>query len=431
MEEDMAQGDRSSGYLNEKRETMPKEERRDYLNGKLREFVQYTYNHSRAMRGKLEAAKIKPGEIKTIDDLQRLPITTKFDLVEMQKANLPFGGFEGVPLNKMRRIYILPGLIYEPGEWEYWDTRWAEALYACGFRPGDIVQNTFNYHMWPFAFMLDESLRMLGCTTVPTGVGNTQMQVKIMHQLKVTGYVGTPSFLMSIAERAEAMEFDLGKDFSLKVGFVGAEMLPETLRQRLEGDFGMTIRQCYGTVDVGCLGYECIEKRGMHVPDDVIVEIVDRDTGNRVPNGSPGEVVATNFNHTFPMIRYGTGDLSFISEEPCPCGRTSMRLMKILGRTDQVTKVKGTFIHPWQTDELMAKYPEVDKYQVVVSRSGYVDEMTFLVELADDSVDRDLLKGRLERDIQEALNVKGTVEFVRKGVIFDKHKKIEDKRRWE
>jgi len=427
----MAQGDRSSGYLNEKRETMPKEERRDYLNGKLREFVQYTYNHSRAMRGKLEAAKIKPGEIKTIDDLQRLPITTKFDLVEMQKANLPFGGFEGVPLNKMRRIYILPGLIYEPGEWEYWDTRWAEALYACGFRPGDIVQNTFNYHMWPFAFMLDESLRMLGCTTVPTGVGNTQMQVKIMHQLKVTGYVGTPSFLMSIAERAEAMEFDLGKDFSLKVGFVGAEMLPETLRQRLEGDFGMTIRQCYGTVDVGCLGYECIEKRGMHVPDDVIVEIVDRDTGNRVPNGSPGEVVATNFNHTFPMIRYGTGDLSFISEEPCPCGRTSMRLMKILGRTDQVTKVKGTFIHPWQTDELMAKYPEVDKYQVVVSRSGYVDEMTFLVELTDDSMDRDLLKGRLERDIQEALNVKGTVEFVRKGVIFDKHKKIEDKRRWE
>ena len=431
MEEDMAQGDRSSGYLNEKRETMPKEERRDYLNGKLREFVQYTYNHSRAIKGKLEAAKIKPGEIKTIDDLQRLPITTKFDLVEMQKANLPFGGFEGVSLNKMRRIYILPGLIYEPGEWEYWDTRWAEALYACGFRPGDIVQNTFNYHMWPFAFMLDESLRMLGCTTVPTGVGNTQMQVKIMHQLKVTGYVGTPSFLMSIAERAEAMEFDLGKDFSLKVGFVGAEMLPETLRQRLEGDFGMTIRQCYGTVDVGCLGYECIEKRGMHVPDDVIVEIVDRDTGNRVPNGSPGEVVATNFNHTFPMIRYGTGDLSFISEEPCPCGRTSMRLMKILGRTDQVTKVKGTFIHPWQTDELMAKYPEVDKYQVVVSRSGYVDEMTFLVELTDDSMDRDLLKGRLERDIQEALNVKGTVEFVRKGVIFDKHKKIEDKRRWE
>ena len=410
---------------------MPQEERRNYLNGKLREIVQYAYNHSRAVREKLEGAKIKPQEIKTIDDLQRLPITTKFDLVEMQKANLPFGGLEGVPLNKMRRIYILPGLIYEPGEWEYWDTRWAEAMYACGFRPGDIVQNTFNYHMWPFAFMLDESLRMLGCTTVPTGVGNTQMQVKIMHQLKVTGYVGTPSFLMSIAERAEAMEFDLGKDFSLKVGFVGAEMLPETLRQRLEGDFGMTIRQCYGTVDVGCLGYECIEKRGMHVPDDVIVEIVDRDTGNRVPNGSPGEVVATNFNHTFPMIRYGTGDLSFISEEPCPCGRTSMRLMKILGRTDQVTKVKGTFIHPWQTDELMAKYPEVDKYQVVVSRSGYVDEMTFLVELADDSVDRDLLKGRLERDIQEALNVKGKVEFVRKGVIFDKHKKIEDKRRWE
>ena len=427
----MAKMDRSSGYFNEKRETMPQEERRDYLNGKLREFVQYIYSHSRAVREKLEAAKIKPQEIKTIDDLQRLPITKKFDLVEMQKDNLPFGGFEGVPIKKMRRIYILPGLIYEPGEWEYRDTRLAEALFACGFRPGDIAQNTFNYHMWPFAFMLDDSLKMLGCTTVPTGAGNTQMQVKIMHQLKVTGYVGTPSFLMSIAERAGAMGFDLRKDFSLRVGFVGAEMLPETLRERLEGDFGMTIRQCYGTVDVGCLGYECIEKQGMHVPDDVIVEIVDTDTGKRVPNGSTGEIVATNFNRTFPMIRYGTGDLSFFSEEPCQCGRTSMRLMKILGRTDQVTKVRGTFIHPWQTDELMAKYPQVDKYQVVVTRSGYVDEMTFLVELADESVDRTLLKRRLEKDIQEALNVKGEVEFVQRGVIFDKHKKIEDKRRWE
>jgi phenylacetate-CoA ligase len=431
MEGDMAKGDRSSGYFNEKRETMPQEERRDYLNGKLGEFVKYAYEHSRAARGKLEAAKMRPEEIKTIDDLQRLPVTTKFDLVEMQKANVPFGGFEGVPLDKMRRIYILPGLIYEPGEWDYRDTRWAEALYACGFRAGDIAQNTFNYHMWPFAFMLDDSLKMLGCTTVPTGVGNTQMQVKIMHQLKVTGYVGTPSFLMSIAERAGAMGFDPKKDFSLRVGFVGAEMLPESLRERLERDFGMTIRQCYGTVDVGCLGYECIEKQGMHVPDDVIVEIVDPDTGQRVPDGSPGEIVATTFNRTFPMIRYGTGDLSFISEEPCPCGRTSLRLMKILGRTDQVTKVRGTFIHPWQTDELMAKYPQVDKYQVVVTRSRYVDEMTFLVELTDESVDKAPLKRRLEKDIQEALNVKGEVEFVRRGVIFDKHKKIEDKRSWE
>jgi phenylacetate-CoA ligase len=431
MEGYMARRDKDSNYFNEKRETMPQEKRRNYLDGKLREFVQHAHNHSKATREKLDAAKIKPGEIKTIDDLQRLPITRKFDLVEMQKAELPFGGFEGVPPKEMRRIYVLPGLIYEPGEWEYGDTRWAEAMYACGFRSGDIALNTLNYHLWPFAFMLDESLRMLGCTTVPTGVGNTQMQVTIMHQLKVTGYVGTPSFLMSIAERAGAMGFDLRKDFSLRVGFVGAEMLPESLRERLEGDFGMTVRQCYGTVDVGCLGYECLEKQGMHVPDDVIIEVVDPDTGNRVPNGSPGEIVATNFNRTFPMIRYGTGDLSFISGEACPCGRTSMRLMKILGRTDQVTKVRGTFIHPWQTDELMSKYPEVDKYQVVITRPGYADEMTFLVELADESLDTTVLKGRLEKDIQEALNLKGEVEFVRRGVIFDRAKKIEDKRKWE
>jgi phenylacetate-CoA ligase len=193
----------------------------------------------------------------------------------------------------------------------------------------------------------------------------------------------------------------------------------------------MIIRQCYGTVDVGCLGYECIERHGMHVPDDVIVEIVDPETGKKLPHGTAGEIVATNFNPTFPMIRYGTGDLSLISEDACPCGRTSMKLVKILGRTDQATKVRGTFIHPWQTDELMAKYPEVDKYQVVVTRSGYVDEMTFRIELVDESIDKALLKGRLERDIQETLNLSGEVECVGRGVIFDKHQKIKDERRWE
>jgi phenylacetate-CoA ligase len=427
----MAKGERTTGYFNEKRETMPQEERWDSLNEKLREIVTYAYKHSSTAKEKLGSVQVRPEEIHTIDDLQRLPITTKSDLVEMQKSKPPFGGLEGVPMEKMRRIYVLPGLIYEPGEWEYKDTRWTEGLYACGFRGGDIALNTLNYQMWPFAFMLDDSLKMLGCTTIPAGAGNTQMQVQIMHHLKVTGYVGTPSFLMSIAERAEGMGFDLRKDFSLDVGFVGAEMLPESLRERLEGNFDMTIRQCYGTVDVGCLGYECVEKEGMHIPDDVIVEIVDPETGKRLPLGATGEIVATNFHSTFPMIRYGTGDLSFLSEAPCPCGRTSTRLMKILGRTDQVTKVRGMFIHPWQTDELIVKYPEVDKYQVLVTRSGYLDEMTFRIELIDESIDKALLKGRLERDIQDTLNLKGEVEFVGRGVIFDKHQKIKDERRWE
>jgi phenylacetate-CoA ligase len=427
----MARGNRFSGYFNEQRETMLQEERRNSLNEKLREIVKYAYKHSSAARETLDSVQVRPEEIDTIDDLQRLPITTKSDLVEMQKSTPPFGGFDGVPIEKMRRIYVLPGLIYEPGEWEYKDTRWAEGLFACGFRVGDIALNTFNYQMWSFAFMLDDSLKVLGCTTIPAGAGNTQMQVQIMQQLRVTGYVGTPSFLMSIAERAEGMGFDLRKDFSVDVGFVGAEMLPESLRERLERSFDMTIRQCYGTVDVGCLGYECVEKEGMHIPDDVIVEIVDPETGKRLPLGITGEIVATNFNPTFPMIRYGTGDLSFLSEGPCPCGRTSVRLMKILGRTDQVTKVRGMFIHPWQTDELIAKYPEVDKYQVVVTRSGYVDEMTFRIELIDESIDKTVLKGRLERDIQDSLNLKGEVEFVGRGVIFDKHQKIKDERKWE
>jgi len=278
--------DRTKGYFKKNLETMAREKRLEYLNRKLKGIVQYAYRHSRAIRDKFDSAGLTPKEVQTMKDLEKVSITKKTDLIELQKKNPPFGGFEGVPIDRLRRIYISPGPIFEPGEEEYEEIGWVQAFLAAGFMPGDIAINTFSYHMVPFALnMVDNSLHRIGCITVPTGVGNTEQQVNIMKSLNVNAFCGTPSFLLNVAEKAEEMGLDCRGDLSLRVGFVAAEMLPESLRSKLEEKFGMIIRQGYGTADIGCLGYECMEKSGMHIPDDKIVEIVDPRTGKQLPPG--------------------------------------------------------------------------------------------------------------------------------------------------
>jgi phenylacetate-CoA ligase len=363
--------------------------------------------------------------------LEKLPILRMNDLLERQKRDVPFGGFDTIDPGRIRRVYTNPGLIWQPGEWEYQDTSWAEGLCGAGFKAGDRIINTFNYHMWPFAFMLDESAKMIGATVIPTGIGNTMMQVKIMEMLKVNGFMGTPSFIMTLAQRAEGMGMDLKKDICLETAFVGAEMLPESLRSRAEDELGMTVRQGYGTVFLGCIGYECLHMTGLHVPANILVEVVDPHTGRQVERGAVGEIVATNFNTSYPMIRLATGDLSMLALESCPCGRTGPMLKRILGRIDQATKVRGTFVHPWQADEVISRYPEVFKYQVVITRENHKDVMNFVVELKEEISRPEILCGRIERDIKDILTIKGVVRVVPRGTIPDLHKKIDDKRRWE
>lgn len=423
--------DRRHGFFLKEMETMSREKREAYQRDKLSKILLHGYLHSKAIRARFEKAGIKPVEIKDLKDLEKLPITKKADLVNAQKERLPFGGFEVLPEEGVRRIYVSPGPVYEPGEWDYDDIRWAQALYASGIRGGDIVLNTFNYHLTPLALMLDESLQMLKATVIPVGPGNISMQINLMRQLRVTGYIGTPSFLMAIIEAAEGMHLDPKKDLHLEATFVGAEMFPESLRHKLESKLDLLVRQGYGTVDVGCLGYECPEMRGMHIPEDVIVEIVDTETGKQMETGATGEIVATNFCKVFPMLRFATGDLSYLIEEPCPCGRTSLRLGKIMGRTDQVTKVWGIFIHPWQVDEMMAKFPVISNYQVVVTRKDYRDEMAIYVELKEEIADKIVLKKKLEKEIRETLKVPSEVVFTVKGGIPDRAKKIDDRRIWE
>jgi phenylacetate-CoA ligase len=332
----------------------------------------------------------------------------------------------------MRRIFISPGPIYEPGQEEYDELGWAQGMYAGGFRPGDIAINTFSYHMVPFALqMVDNSLHRIGCVIIPTGIGNTEQQVNILKDIKANGYCGTLSFLLNIAEKAEEMGLDLKKDLNLRVGFVAAEMLPESLRTKLEEKFAMVIRQSYGTADAGALAYECIEKNGMHIADDKIVEIVDPETGRQLSSGKMGEIVATTFNRVYPLIRFGTGDLSILSETFCPCGRTSPRLLKILGRANQATKIRGLFIHPGQVNEVASKHSEIGKCQVVLTRKEHKDEMTFRIELKEETLHREQLKVEIERSIRDVMKVRGEVQFVPKGSIQEEAKKIEDHRTWE
>jgi phenylacetate-CoA ligase len=427
----MTPEDRRQGFLNPRLETMHPEEREAYLTSKLKDLLKIAYKKSRPYQGKFKALGAHPEDFHSLKDLETIPLTHRQELVSLQRKDPPFGGFLTVPREKLRRIYISPGLIFGPGEWIYKDTRWAEALFACGFRKGDLAINTFNYQLWPFAFVLDESLQQIGCTAIPAGSGNTQMQIRIINTLKVTAFAGTPSFLMDISEQAGDMGAQSAHEFPIQVGFVSAEMLPETLRQRLEVRLGMIIRQGYGTVDVGCLGYECPNKSGLHIPADVIVELVDPETGHSVPSGTPGEIVATHFNTIFPLIRFATGDLSIMNSEPCPCGRTAPRLLKILGRIDQATKVQGLFIHPWQIDEVASKFPQIAQYQLVITRKDHRDEITFFVELKEDTSDPSGVKRQIEIILKEILNHEGRSEILPRGTLPEWHKKIEDRRVWE
>jgi phenylacetate-CoA ligase len=427
----MPDKDRESGYLRPDLETMDPQARAERLDRKVREVVKHAYENASAFTDLMKRVGAQPGDIKGAADLADLPVTEKSELVKLQQENLPYGGFCGAGPEKLRRIYVSPGPIYEPGEAVYEDDRWAQSFYAAGFRAGDMAQVTFNFNMVPFAFMLDDALHQMGCLSVPTGVGNTELQVQILKDLQVQAYVGAPSFLAAIADKAEAMGMDLQKDLNLQTAFVAAEMLPESLRSSLQERLGMLIRQSYGTADVGCLSYECVHMGGMHFAQDCLVEVVDPETGKPVGEGQPGEVVATVFNKVYPLIRFGTGDLSAFTAEPCACGRTSPKLTRIMGRVDQVTKIKGMFVHPSGVSQVAAKFPQVAAYQLVVTRQGHKDVMTLVCELREEVSDAGALAGRMEQTLKEVLRVSGNVRFQKPGSLPEGGKVIDDQRTWD
>jgi len=289
------------------------------------------------------------------------------------------------------------------------------------------VLNTFAYALTPAAHEIDESLNLIGCAVVPTGVGQTEIQVSVARSVGATGYVGTPSFLMTIL--AKAREMGVGR-LPLQVAQVGAEPFTESMRRELQDGHGIMARQGFGTADTGMLAYECTEASGMHLLEDAITQVCDPTTGEPLPHGQIGELVATVHNRTYPMIRFSSGDLTVITDEPCGCGRTSARMLGWRGRADEVTKVRGIFVHPRQVDEIVARVKGVERFQVVVGREGHNDTLTLRVQLAT-GADPRAASQALETAIRDVMKLRGTVDVVAAGTIPDNAKKISDERKWD
>lgn len=423
--------DRTRGYYEPEIETMGGDEREAFENEILKVALEYAYTRSAAMREKLKGAGIDPTAVKGRRELEKIPLTRKGNLRKIQEKDLPFGGMTGCDMGELRRVYVSPGPIYDPEGRRESHWRWEKVFYAAGFRKGDLVQNTFMYHMSPAGLMFDEALINLGCTVIPAGVGNTDLQVQIMKELPVTGYVGTPSFLMTVLAKAREMGVRVGEEVKLEVALVAGEMLPESLRGTFLDEFGIMVRQCYGTADAGSLGYECFIARGMHVPDEIILEIVDPETGSQLPDGETGEVVVTLRSSTYPLVRFATGDLSYLVHEQCECGRTSKKLGGILGRVDQVTKVKGVFIHPSQVEKLKDRFKEIDTIQVLVDREGHEDRMTICAVLKEGEGPSEELLGKIEAEGRELLKVRGASKVIRENEVLEEGKKIVDRRKWD
>jgi phenylacetate-CoA ligase len=418
--------DRRSGYWDRAKETQSAGAREVYQDRWLARLVEHAWDHAPGVRRRLEAAGLRRDGLRRVDDLARLPVIKKSAMPELQKAEPPFGGFCTVPMERLRRIFVSPGPILEPmgPELSAWHAE--TGLYAGGFRPGDVVLNTFGYQLLPAAHEIDEALHTIGCVVVSTGVGNTDQQVTVASTVGATGYVGTPSFLMTILRRAK--EMDVGR-LPFQVAQVGAEPFPESMRRIFEDEYRIMARQGFGTADLGMIAYECAEGAGMHLVDDVVTQICDPERGEPLPHGQVGEIVATTNNATYPMLRFGTGDLSVVTDEPCRCGRTSARMLGWRGRADEVTKVRGVFVHPRQADETVARVPGIKRFQVVVGREGHQDTLTLRVELPE-GVEPAAARATLESAVRDVMKLRGTVDVVPAGTIPEGAKKIADERTW-
>jgi phenylacetate-CoA ligase len=366
-------------------------------------------------------ADIDPASITTRETLARLPITRKSDLKEIQAQAPPFGGLNGWDLGRLAHVYQSPGPIYEPDTDGPDNWRFARSLWAAGVRPGMLVHNTFSYHLTPAGMIIESGARAIGCPVIPAGVGNTELQVQAIADLRPAAYCGTPSFLKILLEKGRQSETDLS---SLKIAIVGGEALPPSLRQEIK-DLGVFVLQNYGTADLGLIAYESRAVEGMIIDEGVVLEIVRPGTGDPVPDGEVGEVVVTAFNPVYPLIRFATGDLSAVLPGQSPCGRTNMRIKGWMGRADQTTKVRGMFVHPSQVAQVLARHPEIVRARLEVSSRENVDEMTLRCEVG---VADDALAATIALTIQSVCKVRGQVALIRPGELPNDGKVIVDLR---
>ena len=350
-------------------------------------------------------SSVDPQAITSRTALAQLPVTRKSELIELQASNPPFGGLNATPTGQMARLFLSPGPIAEPEgqKADFW--RMGRALFAAGFRPGDIIQNCFSYHMTPAGFLFDAAARAVGCAVIPAGIGQTEQQCHMIAHFQPVGYACTPDFLKIILTKADEMCVDAS---SINKALVGGGALLPPLRKEY-ADRGIQVLQSYGTADVGNIAYESEAQRGMIVEEEIILEIVRPGTGDPVPESEVGEVVVTLLNQDYPLIRFGTGDLSAILPGISPCGRTASRINGWMGRADQRTKIRGMFVDPVQIDRVLKAHGNVTGMRLVVSENGGLDTVNLQCEVASQD---DALAQKIAAAFQAECKVRATVEFV-------------------
>ena len=369
--------------------------------------------------------EINLDNIKTRDDFKNIPITRKSSLTDLQKISLPYGNLTTKPATEFPYMFASPGPIYEPGDKnDFWNM--SRSLYAAGLRRKDIVYNTFSYHLGPAGLMMHNAVNNLGATAIPGGVGNTDLQVETISNLKPSFYIGTPSFLKIIIDKAR----DKNQDISfLKKGLVGAEPLPNSLRSSLLSK-GVDVLQMYGTAEVGCIAYETKDFNnnlvdGMIIEENIILEIVRPGTLEALPAGEVGEVVITKIKTDYPIIRLGTGDLSKIIEEPSPCGRTNFRIQGWMGRAEQATKFKGIFVNPKQFNEVLRNFKEISKVRFLITTNDFLDEGELMCE---SNYDHEDLAKKIKEFFKTHFKLNIKVSLTKCGSIKNDGLVIEDKR---
>lgn len=387
------------------------------LDASVRDVVRHAWEHAPGWRRRLESAGVEPDAVTGVGDLPSVPVLSKDELREVQAREPLFGGFLAAPVEELACVFVSPGPIFDPQHGTEDIGGFARGLHAAGLRRGMLVLNTFAYHLTPAGRAFESGAQALGCSVIPAGVGNTDQQAEVLSRADVKGYVGTPSFLSILMERAPGWRFQHAA--------VAAEKMTEEDRRALESRGG-TVRQLYGTADLGHLGAECSELHGMHVPEDKIIEVCDPITGEPVPDGDVGQVVVTTFSRTYPMLRLGTGDLSrYVPDDgTCACGRTSRRLDGVLGRIGAGVKVRAMFVYPHHVDMAIDGL-DINAAQLVVDRDGPRD--TVFLRVAGAAADADVA-ARAAARLREVAKIRAEPVVVALGDIADDAPRIDDRR---
>ncbi|MBV7332034.1 AMP-binding protein [Chloroflexi bacterium TSY] len=405
---------------------------------KVRQLIERAYTNAPAVRRRFDEVGLKPSDIQTAADLDKIPILPKDTVIALQQADPPFGGMLGVPMSKVRHIFMSPGPLYEPDAGD--DSTTSDmaqlALEKSSFTPGDVVLNALSYHLVPAGLMLDTALTQMGCTVLPTGIGNSELQVKLIQDLGVTGYVGTPSFLMILIQKAEEAGMDFKQDLQLTKALVTAEPLPAPLRQTLVETYGITLGNAYATAELGFLAVNLDGTMAMRLQPEPVIQVVDPETGTPVGSGEAGEVVVTHYDHAYPLIRFGTGDMAVLTDPAPGQSRQEERSITLVGRSGEARKVRGMFVHPNQLrfaiGQATAQIGGAKAVQGVVSRSENRDYFVVRVALNDQSVDTNSLTEPVKEAVRQLCRVRADeVVFVATDAIAEDAPGMVDERSWD